>query len=127
VEEVELSSDDIFEEYAASLIEPDETVRAAILERLWADECEVVQPEGRIQGRAAINTHITRIRADFGSATPVLIPPPDAHNGYLRFEWRMLGPAGDVLAAGVNFAEQANDGRLRRVVLFRGVRPGQYV
>jgi len=35
--------------------------------------------------------------------------------------------ADEVIAAGVNFGELAADGRLRSVVLFRGVRPGQYL
>ncbi|MGH9175657.1 MAG: hypothetical protein ACRD1H_14925 [Vicinamibacterales bacterium] len=121
------STDDIVAEYAASLIEPDEGHRRAILERVWSDDCEVVLPEMRIAGRDAINTHISSIRRSFGGATPVLTGPVDAHHGFLRFEWRMIDAAGDVIAAGVNFAEQSADGRLRRVVLFRGVRPGQYL
>lgn len=122
-----LTAEEVFEEYAASLIEPDEARRLEILEHLWSDDCEVVLPEARLVGHAAINAHITSIRRAFGHATPVLVGPVDAHNGYLRFEWRMVGPSGELLAAGVNVGEQAADGRLRRVVLFRGVRPGQYL
>jgi hypothetical protein len=121
------SAEEVVEDYAASLIEPDEERRRAILDQVWADDCEVLLPERRIAGRAAVNAHITTIRRSFGSATPILSGPVDAHSGFLRFEWRVLDPAGEVVAAGVNFAEQAPDGRLRRVVLFRGVRPGQYV
>jgi len=122
-----LSPEDVLDEYAASLIEPDPTRRLPILERVWSDDCEIVLPEGYVHGRDAVNAHITRIRHDFGAATPVLTGAADIHNGYLRFEWRMLSPAGEILAAGVNFGELAPDGRLRRVVLFRGVRPEQYL
>ena len=122
-----LSPEDVIAEYAASLIEPDEGYRSAILERVWADDCEVVLPEMRIVGRDAINAHITSIRRSFGGATPVLTGPVEAHHGYLRFEWRMIDATGDVVAAGLNIGEQAADGRLRRVVLFRGVRPGHYL
>ncbi len=122
-----ISPEDVAEEYAASLIEPDEAYRRGILERVWADDCELVLPEGRMFGRDAVNRHITAIRRAFGHATPILSGPVDAHNGYLRFEWRVLDATGEVVAAGVNVAEQADDGRIRRLVLFRGVRPGQYL
>jgi len=122
-----LSPEEVFAEYAASLIEPDEARRLTILEAVWTEDGEVVLPEVRVVGRPAINAHITGIRRSFGRATPILIPPVDAHNGFMRFEWRMIDPTGEVVAAGVNIGEQAEDGRLRRVVLFRGVRPGQYL
>lgn len=122
-----LSPEEVVAEYAASLIEPDEGRRLALLESVWVDDCEVILPEVRVVGRAAINAHITSIRRSFGRATPIVVPPIDAHNGYIRFEWRMIDPTGDIVAAGVNIGEQADDGRLRRVVLFRGVRPGQYL
>jgi hypothetical protein len=122
-----LSPEEVFAEYAASLVEPDEARRMTILEAVWADECEVILPEVRVIGRAAINAHITSIRRAFGRATPILTPPVDAHNGFMRFEWRMIDPAGEVVAAGVNIGEQSEDGRLRRVILFRGVRPGTYL
>jgi hypothetical protein len=122
-----LSPEEVFAEYAASLIEPDEARRMAILETVWADECEVILPEVRVVGRAAINAHISSIRRAFGRATPILTPPVDAHNGFMRFEWRMIDPSGEIVAAGVNIGEQSEDGRLRRVILFRGVRPGTYL
>lgn len=122
-----LSPEEVVAEYAASLIEPDEVRRLRILEDLWADDCEVILPEVRLAGRQAINAHITSIRRAFGGATPVLAGPVDAHNGFMRFEWRMIDAGGEVVAAGVNIGEQTADGRLRRVILFRGVRPGQYL
>jgi hypothetical protein len=122
-----ISPEELYEEYAASLIEPDEDYRRPILERIWSDDCELLLPEVHVVGRDAINRHITAIRRAFGHATPVLSGPVDAHSGFLRFEWRVLDATGEVVAAGVNFAEQAEDGRIRRLVLFRGVRPEQYL
>ncbi|HEX5164938.1 MAG TPA: hypothetical protein VFV93_06040 [Thermomicrobiales bacterium] len=122
-----LSPEEVVAEYGASLIEPDEARRLVILAGVWTDDCEVILPEVRLVGREAINAHITTIRRAVGRATPILSGPVDAHNGFLRFEWRMIDAAGEVVAAGVNIGEQAADGRLRRVVLFRGVRPGVYL
>lgn len=122
-----LSPEEVVADYAASLVEPDEGRRLRILEGVWTDDCEVILPEVCISGREAINAHITSIRRAFGRATPILTGPVDAHNGFLRFEWQMIDPGGEIVAAGVNIGEQAADGRLRRVILFRGVRPGQYV
>jgi hypothetical protein len=120
-----ISPEDIVDDYHASLIEPDEARRSVILRQVWADECEVILPEGPIVGRDAINTHISNIRRAFGYATPMLLGTVDAHNGFLRFEWRVVDSGGEIVATGVNFGEQAPDGRLRRVVLFRGYRPGE--
>lgn len=111
--------EDVVDEYAASLIEPDEDERRAILAGIWTDDCEVVLLEGRLQGREEVNAHITRIRQEFGNATPRLTGAFVAHHGFLRFDWQILDPAGDIVARGVNFGEQAEDGRLRRVVVFR--------
>jgi hypothetical protein len=122
-----ISPEELAAEYAASLVEPEEQHRGLILEHVWTDDCELVLPEMRMSGRDAINAHISAIRRSFGHATPVLSGPVDAHSGFLRFEWRVLDAAGEIVAAGVNFAEQAADGRIRRLVLFRGVRPGQYL
>lgn len=119
-----IAHEDLIDDYASSLIEPDPERRREVLERVWADDCEVILPGLRIHGRDGINAHINRIQSEYyGSATPTLVGSVDAYDDVLRFEWRILGPLGDVIAEGVNFAERAEDGRLRRVVVFFGFRP----
>lgn len=120
-----ISPEDVIDEYAASLIEPDETRRASILARVWTDDCQVILPEMILTGRDAINRHITAVRRDFGGATPMLVGPIDAHNGFIRFEWQVIDSTGAVVSTGVDIGEQSPDGRLRRLILFRGVRPGR--
>jgi hypothetical protein len=122
-----ISPEELVEEYAASLIEPDEDRRREILARVWTDDCELILPERRVVGREGVNRHITDIYRTFRNATPILTGRVDAHSGFLRFEWRVIDSLGEVVAAGVNVGEQAEDGRLRRLVLFRGVRPDQYL
>ncbi len=120
-----ISPEDLVDDYAASLIEPDEARRLVILERIWADDCEVVLPEFRLRGRDEINAHISAIRRAYSGATPMPVGTVDAHTGFLRFEWQTVDSTGEIVSTGVNFAEQGPDGRLRRVVLFRGRRPGE--
>ena len=122
-----ISPDDLVDDYAASLIEPDEDRRLQILRRVWADDCEVVLPERRLQGRDQINAHITTIRQAYGQGTSTPVGPIDAHNGFLRFEWQTVDSSGEIISTGVNVAQQGPDGRLVRVVLFRGLRPGDRV
>jgi hypothetical protein len=44
---------------------------------------------------------------------------PDAHHDRVRFAWRLVGAeGGDPVAAGVDFATLAGDGRLRAVTGF---------
>jgi hypothetical protein len=119
-----ISVEDIVDEYQASLLEPDEQRRLRILEQVWADDCEVILPEGRLVGRDAINQHISNVRRSFRGSTPILFGAIDAHNNFMRFEWHVVDPSGEVVALGVNIGERTEDGRLKRVILFRGFRPG---
>ena len=113
-----ISPEDVVEEYGESLIEPGEEFRRAILERVWADDCEVMLLGGTLRGRGEINRHITRIRREYGSATPIISSPVQAHSGFVGWEWQVIDPSGEVVGQGANFAEQGEDGRLRRVVVF---------
>lgn len=116
--------EDLIDDYSSSLLEPDEERRRCLLARIWADNCEVILPGLHLRGRDEINTHISRIHSEYyGSASPTLVGSVDAYDDVLRYEWRILGPLGDAVAEGVNFAERADNGRLRRVVVFFGFRP----
>ena len=44
----------------------------------------------------------------------------DAHHGFARYEWEMLAPDGRAVLTGLDVAEVADDGTLRRVVGFFG-------
>lgn len=122
-----IAHEDLIEDYASSLIEPDEARRRSILERVWSDDCEVILPGMQIRGRDEVNAHISRIQREYyGSATPTLVGSVEAYDDVMRFEWRILGPLGDAIAEGVNFAERSADGRLRRVVVFFGFRPNHH-
>lgn len=115
---------DVIDDYASSLIEPDESRRIAILERVWTDDCIVILPEMCLLGRDEINRHISRIQREYyGIATPTLIGSHDATGPYLRFEWRILTPLGEVMTEGVNVADVDEDGRIKRLIVFFGFRP----
>ncbi|MEA2150851.1 MAG: hypothetical protein QOD69_2681 [Solirubrobacteraceae bacterium] len=45
------------------------------------------------------------------------------HHGWLRFGWRMLDPAGQVVLEGQDIGERGCDGLLRRIVGFFGPPP----
>lgn len=116
--------DDVIDNYANSLIEPDESRRIAFLELVWADDCTVILPDMCLRGRADVNAHISRIQREYyGAATPTLIGTRDVTDRFLRFEWRILTPLGDVVNEGVNFADLDEDGRITRLVVFFGFRP----
>lgn len=116
--------EDVIDNYASSLIEPDESRRIAMLERVWADDCTVILPEMCLRGRDEVNAHIGRIQREYyGTATPTLSGAFDITDQFLRFEWRILTPLGDVVNAGVNFADLDEDGRIKRLVVFFGFRP----
>lgn len=119
-----IAHDDLIDDYASSLIEPDDVLRRQILERVWTDDCEIILPGMRLRGREEVNAHISSIRNEYyGAASPTLLGSVDAYDDVLRYEWRIVSPLGDVLAEGVNFGDRAPDGRLRRAVVFFGLRP----
>ena len=73
-----------------------------------------------LDGRAAMYRHATSFGERWPGATLVVTGTFPPHNGLVCFSWHVVGPAGDILRAGVDFGELDPDGRLRRVVGFFG-------
>jgi hypothetical protein len=107
----------IVEQYIASWNEADPERRRALVSETWTDGGSYVDPLMAGRGADAIAAMIGAAQAQFPGHRFELSFGPDAHNGNVRFAWSLVGGAGPV-AAGVDFATVAPDGRLDAVTGF---------
>ena len=105
------------DKYIATWNEPDPERRAALAAEVWADDGTYLDPLMRGETPDGIAAMIGAARAQFPGHRFELSFGPDAHNDRVRFAWRLVGDAGAV-AAGVDFATVAADGRLQAVTGF---------
>jgi hypothetical protein len=116
---------DLIVTYDRAWGEPDEGERRRLLEVSWAEDGELVDPgEGRFRGRDAVVGRIAGFSERFPGARVEVTSGLDEHHGFLRYAWTIFAADGRALLEGMDFAEVAEDGRLRRVVMFFGRLPG---
>jgi hypothetical protein len=104
--------------YVDAWNEPDETNRRRLLERSWAEAGTYTDPSVHVEGREALVHHAGTFGSRWPGARIVVTGGIAQHHEMLLFTWRVAGPDGATLREGVDFAEMAEDGRLRRVVGF---------
>ncbi len=109
--------------YMAAWGEADEGARRALLEQSWASEAVYLDPGGRADGREALVKHIAGFQQSFAGHTIEAATGVDAHGGYLRFGWRILGPDGNHVSEGVDFGTYDDSGMLTSIVGFFGPWP----
>lgn len=94
--------------------------RRRLLERAVADDCELVDPRGRFQGREAVVERINGFAERFPGSRVDITTAVDEHNGFARYGWRIVDADGKPLLDGIDVVERAADGRLQRIVMFFG-------
>jgi hypothetical protein len=82
-----------------------------------AEDATYVDPLMTGEGQDGISAMIGQAQAQFPGHRFTLSAGPDLHHDRVRFAWR-LAAEGDAVAAGVDFATVAEDGRLRAVTGF---------
>jgi SnoaL-like protein len=93
--------------------------RRALVAETFADEASYVDPLMSGAGHEGIDAMVAGAQKQFPGARFELSQGPDAHNDRVRFAWTLVSAAdGTPVAAGVDFATVAADGRLRDVTGF---------
>ena len=93
--------------------------RRAIIAETFADDARYVDPLQSGDGQAGIDAMITGAQTQFPGMRFELAHGPDAHHDVVRFGWRLVTADGGAhVAAGLDFATVAPDGRLRAVTGF---------
>jgi hypothetical protein len=93
--------------------------RRALIAGTFTDDATYLDPIMSGNGAAEIDAMIAGAQAQFPGTRFELSMGPDLHHDRVRFAWRLVSAAeGAPVAAGVDFATVADDGRLRDVVGF---------
>jgi hypothetical protein len=70
------------------------------------------------EGTEEIAAMIGAVQQQYAGHRFALVSAPDAHHDNVRFSWSLTPEGGEPIAIGVDFAEIAQDGRLRKVTGF---------
>jgi len=93
--------------------------RRALVADTFADESSYLDPLMSGAGHAGIDAMVAGAQKQFPGARFELSQGPDQHHDRVRFAWTLVSTAdGAPVAAGVDFATVAADGRLRDVTGF---------
>src|SRR3712207_4968499 len=103
--------------YIAAWNEPAADRRRALVAATWAEDGTYTDPLMSGEGADGIAAMIGAAQQQFPGHRFELSMGPDTHNDRVRFAWTLVGEGGPV-AAGVDFATVAGDGRLRDVTGF---------
>ena len=118
-----MTPDEAVATYGAAWSEADEAKRRELLDEAWADDGTYLDPTGRADGRDALVTHIAGFLQMMPGHRIDLASGVDAHDGYVRFAWKMVGPDEQTVMEGVDFGTLADDGKIKSIVGFFGPWP----
>jgi|SRR6476659_8579978 len=104
--------------WLAAYCEPDTDRRTELIRQVWAPDGELVDPPLTGAGHDTLVALAGAVLAAYPDHRFRRTTPIDAHHGYARYGWTLVGPDGTTAVAGLDVAELAPDGRLRKVVGF---------
>lgn len=109
--------------YCAAWGTADRAARDRLLERVWAPDGAYSDPAPtHAEGRGALSETIDRLQRQLPGAR-FRCGAAQAHHGFFRFGWVMLGADGGERLRGTDFGELDAEGRIRRIVGFFGPPP----
>jgi hypothetical protein len=115
--------DELIGAYFDAWNEADPDRRRSLVERSIMPDAEFVDPTGRWRGIEGLSQRIGNYLA---SAPGKRVAPSsgiDAHHDIVRYAWSVVDGDGREVIEGLDVAERAEDGRLRRVSMFHGPLP----
>ncbi len=115
--------DDAIATYFRAWNEQDAHQRRRLLERCLTDDAVLVDPTGRWEGVAGLVDRIGRYQSSAPETEVVTASGVDAHNDLVRYAWKIMDRQGDDIIEGIDVAERAGDGRLKRILMFHGPLP----
>jgi SnoaL-like domain len=101
--------------YLAAWTEGDAGQRAALIERVWADDSRLNDPPFVARGRRSISQLAAVRQVEHPGYTFRRVNGVEADDEGLCFAWQFVGPDGTAAIEGVDVGELGADGRLRRV------------
>lgn len=102
--------------YFAMWNETEPTRRREVIEATWSEDASYVDPMFAAEGPDALDEMVAGVHEQFPGHYFRQTGAIDAQNDRARWGWKLVGPDdGSPVAAGVDFAVLAPDGRLREV------------
>ena len=115
--------DAILADYFAAWNEADDQERIRLLRRSITDEAQLLDSAGDWRGVDGFAERIGRYHALAPGTKVVPASGVDSFGNVLRYAWRIVDLRGDDVLEGLDVVEVAEDGRLRRVLMFHGALP----
>jgi SnoaL-like domain len=103
--------------------EQDTARRTKLVETVWAEDGQLVDPPLEGTGHRGIADMVAAVQSQFPGHSFRRTTGIDAHHDTLRYGWELVGPDGAVVATGLDVGVVGDDGRLRRVNGFLGPLP----
>lgn len=110
--------DVLIDTYLEAYGEPDGDRRSELIGRVWSADGRLIDPPFDGAGHMWISTMADALQGQFPGHTFRRTSEIDGHHGFARYEWELLPPDGSPPLSGLDVAELADDGTLRRVVGF---------
>jgi hypothetical protein len=113
------SAGKVVEAYFAMWNETDPARRRAAIEAAWSEQASYVDPMFSAEGADGLDALVAGVHQQFPGHQFRQTEAVDAHHDRARWGWELTGPDGSApVAAGIDFAVLAPDGRLRAVTGF---------
>lgn len=109
----------VVEGYFAMWNETDPIRRRAVTAATWSQDASYLDPLFAADGREALDAMVVAVHEQFPGHRFRLTSSIDSHHDRAQWQWELAGPDGSPpVAAGVDFAVLAPDGRLCAVTGF---------
>jgi hypothetical protein len=104
--------------YFAAWNQTDPDLRRELIASTWTDDASYVDPLFEATGATALDEMVAAVHERYPEHRFRLTAPVEAHHDRARWGWELGVPGEPPIAAGVDFALLAEDGRLREVTGF---------
>jgi hypothetical protein len=94
--------------------------RNSIVAAAWNADGELLDPPLEGRGHAEISALADAVLTHFADHQFRRTTAVDAHHGFARYGWDLVGPDAAVAVSGIDVVEFDDEGKLRRIVGFFG-------
>jgi len=112
-----MTPDALWRRYSAIWSEPDASRRTSELAACLADNASYCDPNGLVEGRAALSDYMAGFQQTVPGGHFKLVALKQ-HNDRTLANWSMLGPDGKALQDGVSYGQLSDDGRFVAITGF---------
>ena len=110
----------VVDAYFAMWNEDDADARADLIQQAWVADGAYRDPLLAADGYHALSEMVETVHQHYPGQRFTRLTAIDEHNGFARFGWHLAAEDGTVTVGGIDIAELADDGRLRRITGFFG-------